>query len=608
MGYTESIGENLPGVCEAFAARQSRYEVKTMAMDGLSLAAVCKELNESVLGARIEKIYQPEKDELLLNLRSGRRLLLSANAAHCRVQLTAVKRSNPAEPPMFCMLMRKHLTNGRIAAVRQAGLDRVLTIDILATDELGEPATYSLIAEIMGKYSNVVLVKEDGTIVDAIRHVTPAISTVRVLMPGVKYEQPPAQNKLNPTELSKEQVFSVLSASSGRLDKAILSAFFGLSPAVAAEIAERAAGDPLLPFSALDEPRKALCASRIAAFFENIAKGAFCPTLVVDDFGDPVSFFAYDTHSVAPQNKRSFETMSAALDEYFSLRERTDRIRQKSANLRRLLQNNIERCQKKLAMQQEILQASDKMEQNRLFGELLTANAYRAERGAKEMTAVNYYDPDQREIIIPLDPSLSAAANAQKYFKKYNKQRAAFEMATGQIAQIQEELDYLEGLLANLENCAEEGDLAEIRQELIREGYVRPEKEKRQKAPASKPFHYVSQDGIDIFVGKNNLQNDRLTLRDSDPEDIWLHTKNIPGSHVIIRSKNPPPTTLKEAAMLAAWYSKAKHSAQVPVDYTPRKYVKKPSGSRPGFVIYTTNKTLYVTPEESVVRGIQRID
>lgn len=579
-----------------------------MAMDGLSLAAVCKELNDSILGARIEKIYQPEKDELLLHLRSGRKLLLSANASHCRVQLTNIKRNNPAEPPMFCMLMRKYLTNGRIAAIRQPGLDRILVIDISATDDLGEPTTFSLIAEVMGKHSNVILVKEDGAIVDAIRHVTPAISTVRILMPGVAYEQPPAQNKLNPAEVTKEQVYEALSTSSGRLDKAILSAFAGLSPAVAAEVAQQAAGDALIPFSALDDARKDLCASRVYVFFEAIAKGTFCPTLVVDDFGDPLSYFAFDTRSVAPQNKRSFAAMSEALDEYFGLRERTDRIRQKSASLRRVLQNNIERCQKKLAMQQENLQSADKMEQNRLFGELLTANALRAERGASEMTVVNYYDPEQKEIVIPLDPSLSAAANAQKYFKKYNKQRAAFDMATDQIAQIKEELDYLEGLLSNLDNCADENDLAEIKQELIREGYVRPEKEKQPKTLASKPFHYISQDGIDIFVGKNNLQNDRLTLRDSDPEDIWLHTKNIPGSHVIIRSKNPPQTTLKQAAMLAAWHSKARNSAQVPVDYTPRKYVKKPSGSRPGFVIYTTNKTLYVTPEESEVRAIRRIN
>jgi len=604
MGYTESI----EGTCRAQDARTLNTEVNPMAMDGLSLAAVCKELNDSVLGARIEKIYQPEKDELLLHLRSGRRLLLSANASHCRVQLTAIKRSNPAEPPMFCMLMRKYLTNGRIASVRQIGLDRILVIDIAATDDLGEPTTFSLIAEIMGKHSNVVLVKADGTIVDAIRHVTPAISTVRVLMPGVPYEYPPAQSKLNPVEVTKEQVYEALSAAPGRLDKAILSNFAGISPAVAAEVAEQAAGDAFTAFSALDGARKALCASRVYAFFENIAKGSFAPTLVVDDYGDPLSYFAYDTPSVAPRNKRRFESMSAALDEYFGMRERADRIRQKSAGIRRILQNHIERCQKKLALQQENLQSADIMEQNRLFGELLTANAFRAERGMHEMTVVNYYDPEQKEITIPLDPSLSVSANAQKYFKKYNKQRAAYDMATDQIAKIQEELDYLEGLLANLDNCAEENDLAEIREELIREGYVRPEREKHPKTPASKPLHYVSEDGIDIFVGKNNLQNDRLTLREADPEDIWLHTKNIPGSHVIVKSKNPPETTLKQAAMLAAWHSRAKHSAQVPVDYTPRKYVKKPSGARPGFVIYTTNKTLYVTPEESAVRAIQRVN
>ncbi len=579
-----------------------------MAMDGLSLAAVCKELNENVLGARIEKIYQPEKDELMLNLRSGKKLLLSANASNCRIQLTSSKRQNPAEPPMFCMLMRKYLTNGKITAVRQSGLDRVLTIEITATDDLGEPAAFLLVAEIMGKYSNIVLIREDGTILDSIRHVTPAISTVRILMPGVKYESVPAQDKLNPVELTKEQVQKVLASSSGRLDKAILSDFAGLSPVVAAELAEHAAGDPTVSFSALDEERKSLCTARLYSFFEEIAKGAFAPTLVVDDYGNPVAYYAFDTHSAAPNNKRSFESMSAALDEYYGLRESSDRMRQKSANLRRLLQNNIERCEKKLAMQRDILLTSDKMEQNRLFGELLTANAYRAERGVSEATVIDYYDPEQKEVTIPLDPSLSPAANAQKYFKKYNKQRAAFEMASEQIEEIQAELDYLEGLVTNLDNCAQESDLAEIRQEMTREGYLRPEKAKQQKVPASKPFHYLSSDGIDIFVGKNNLQNDRLTLKDSTPDDIWLHTKNIPGSHVIIKSHNPADTTLREAALLAAWHSRARSGAQVPVDYTPRKYVKKPSGSRPGFVIYSTNKTLYVTPEESAVKAVKRLN
>lgn len=578
-----------------------------MAMDGLSLAAVCRELSETLTGARIEKIYQPEKDELLLNFRSGKRLLLSANASNCRVQITASRRNNPAEPPMFCMLMRKYLTNGKIAAVRQSGLDRVLTIDVVASDDLGDPETYSLIAEIMGKYSNVVLIREDGIIVDAMRHVTPAISSVRVLMPGVKYEAPPAQEKLNPAGLSAEQVFEALEKSAGRLDRAILSAFEGISPAVAADVAGLSTIGPETAFGMLDDPRKRLCAERISAFFKKIKDGDFSPTLVINDFGDPVAFFAFDTQSAPPKNKRAFKNMSEALDEFYGRREQSDRARQKSSGLRRILQNNVERCQKKLAAQREILQTADKMEQNRLYGELLTANVHLAERGAKQMKVANYYDPDQKELIVPLDPTISAAANAQKYFKKYNKQHAAFRMASGQIEEIQAELDYLNGQVTNLDNCVAENELAEIRQELIREGYIRQEREKTQKVLPSRPMHYVSSDGIDIFVGKNNVQNDRLTLKESEPDDFWLHAKNIPGSHVIVKAKNPPQATLSEAAMLAAWYSGARSGAQVPVDYTPRKYVKKPSGARPGFVIYTTNRTVYVTPDEGKVKGIKRV-
>ena len=581
-----------------------------MAMDGLSLAAVVSDLQKLALGAKIEKIYQPERDELMLLLRSGKRLLLSANGSSCRVHLTEEKRVNPQEPPMFCMLMRKYLTNGIIQSVSQPGFDRIVHIEISSTDELGEPCVYTLIAEIMGKHSNVILVKADGTVVDAIRHVTPSVSSVRVLMPGVKYAAPPSQDKKDPRTVSQADVQSALSASPLPLAKAIQSSFFGLSPAVAADVAILSAGDPALRFSELSLEDQARCAQRVHRFFEDVAQQKFQPTLVVNEFGEPVSFFAYSSPSYSAESKRGFETMSQVIDAYVGARDKTERLRQKGASLHKILTNNIERCQKKLAMQHDILLSTEKMEQNRLFGELLTANAYRAQKGARSVQVVNYYDPNQAEIAIPLDPTLSPSANAQKYFKKYNKQKAAFDMADGQIKQIESELAYLEGQLQNLSFCTAEAEISEIRQELIKEGYVRPEKNAKSapKQAKSKPMHYVSSTGIHIYVGKNNLQNDRLTLKDSDPEHIWMHTKNIPGSHVIVCSPAPDDQTLLEGAMLAAWYSKARNSAQIPVDYTPRKYVKKPPGSRPGFVIYTTNRTIYSTPEEGAVKSLTRVE
>lgn len=581
-----------------------------MAMDGLSLAAVVHDLQRLIVGARIEKIYQPERDELMLMLRSGKKLLLSANGSTCRVHLTAEKRVNPQEPPMFCMLLRKHLSNGIIQAVTQPGFDRILHIAISSNDELGDPCVFTLIAEIMGKHSNVILIKEDGTIVDAIRHVTPSVSSVRVLMPGVKYEAPPSQDKFDPREADRAHIAATLSAKTMPLNKAIQSSYFGLAPNVASDIAMIAAGNPTANYLEMSDAEKDGCVRRIFRFFQDIKDQQFEPTLAVNEFGEPLSFFAYSSPSYSEEFKCSFPTMSEAIDVYVGSRDRSERLRQRGASLHKILMNNIERCRKKLAMQHDILLGTEKMEQNRLFGELLTANAYKAERGASSATVINYYDPEQAEITIPLDPTLSPAANAQKYFKKYNKQKAAFDMADGQIKQIESELSYLEGQLENLSFCTVEAEISEIRQELIKEGYVKPEKNAKNapKQAKSKPMHYVSSSGVHIYVGKNNQQNDRLTLKDSEPEHIWMHTKNIPGSHVIVCSDKPDDQTLIEAAMLAAWYSKARNSAQIPVDYTPRKFVKKPSGSRPGFVIYTTNKTIYSTPDEGVIKRLERIE
>ncbi len=581
-----------------------------MAMDGLTLASSIREMEGQLLGARIEKIYQPERDELILALRGSHRLLLSSHAANCRAQLTKVSRQNPAEPPMFCMLLRKYIQNGRIAGFSQPHFDRVLKIEIAAADDFGEPASYFLIAEIMGKHSNIVLVK-NGVVIDSIRHVTPSISSVRVLMPGVPYAPPPKQDKADPRAADESSIRAALEAHpEGKLGRTILSLWSGLSPAAAEEIALRAAQSAELSYGALDGARKALCVKRVAAFFEDVRAGRFAPTLTLNPAGGPMGYFAYSPISVSESAKKHFDSTGAMLDEYYGLREKAELTRRKGHALNRVLQNNIERCRKNLALQQDILQSSAKMEENRLFGELLTANAHALPKGARVARVVNYYDETGATVDIPMDPALSPAQNAQKYYKKYAKQSAAYGMAGARIKEIRSELDYLEGQLENLNNCTEDNELLEVREELIREGYVRPERGRKRppKIAESKPWHYLASDGTDIYVGKNNLQNDRLTLRDAAPGDYWLHTKNIPGSHVIVKSGNPTEQTLLEAALLAAWHSQAKNSAQVPVDYTPRRFIKKPAGSRPGFVIFSTNRTLYVTPTEEAVKKLRQVN
>lgn len=580
-----------------------------MAMDGITLAAVRSELEAALLGAKIEKIYQPEHDELLLHFRGGQRLLLSASPNNCRVQLTRVSRKNPMEPPMFCMLLRKHLTNGRILGIAQPGLDRALHISIQAEDELGETAVFTLIAEIMGKHSNIILIRADGSIIDAIKHVTPAISSVRNVMPSLPYFPPPAQHKQNPLEASADDIANAL-ASGGRLDRLILDHFSGISPAFAAEISLRCAGAEDAHIDPTDSRRLMSTVQSAAQFFDDIRNARFSPTLVVDSYGAALSCLPFDSPRFSSEFKRPFASISEALDAFYALRDQNERIKQKSATLQRILSNNIDRCRKKLNIQQDILATADKLEQYRLFGELITANLYRLAKGSALAVVENYYEDELPSVAIPLDIALSPAENAQRYYKKYNKAKAAFDMASEQIAGIRAELDYLEGQLDNLSKCTVENELIEMREELIVEGYIRPDagRKRAPKIAATSPMHFLSSEGIDIYVGKNNVQNDTLTLKFASADDIWLHTKEIPGSHVIIKSTAPVGNqTLLEAATLAAFYSKARSSAQVPVDYTPRKYVKKPSGAKPGMVIYTTNRTAYVTPTEDFVKRIKQV-
>ena len=576
-----------------------------MPMDGLTLGFLARELRETLRDGRVEKVTQPEKDMLVLLIRAqgkNHRLLLSAAPAFARVHLTGVAYQNPPDAPMFCMLMRKHLTGGRIACIEQLGGDRILRLVIENKDELGDIAPRELYLELMGRHSNLTLVM-NGRIVDAIRHVSGDMSRVRQALPGLPFSLPPAQDKLDPAELTAEALEARLTAQSGPLDKALAEAVRGLSPVAAREIAFRATGLSRAEIQELDLP--ALCAS-IAAFFQRMpALGP--PTaqwnaehLIADVL--PFPYLSLDTSLQTP-----YDTLSAALDAFFFGRDRRDRINQKSASMKRLMKTHLERDEKKLALQEEELTASARMEEYRVAGELLTAQAYLVPRGVDAVSLPNFYDAQGGSLKIALDPALTPAQNAQKYFKRYRKARSAQELALEQKKKTLAEIAFLEQALFDLEACETEADLSDVRKALEEAGLARaPGGKKRPKAPESKPLRFLAPDGTEIDVGKNSAQNDRLT-GGARGEETWLHAKDMPGSHVIIRADAPSPAALEAAAKLAAFYSQGK-GVHVPVDYTLRKFVKKPGGSPAGFVIYTHQKTLLVSATEGEIAALQKKD
>lgn len=567
-----------------------------MAMDGLTLAAAVVEAR-ALTGGRIDKIQQPDRDELALSVRAGGenyRLLLCASPERCRVQLTSQKGENPLEPPAFCMLLRKRLTGGRITAIEQPDMDRRVDIVIEAENELGDMVPYILSAEIMGKYSNIILINEKGVVLDAIRRVGLGMSNVRAIIPGAEYLPPPSQEgKRNPAAASQADFEAALSGT-GRIGRALSSAFFGLSPRMAESLAACYTGREQCQ-ELSDEERSSLAAA-LRRYYDELLSGA-APAALAIAGGRITGVYPFIP---AGMEYRAMPSISQALDAYYAELDVAERMRRRGSSIRKTLQNGLERCHKKLALYDEAINSEGDIEKLRLYGELITANLHAIPQGAAEAVAENYYADPPEKLIIPLEPRCTPSENAQRYYKKYQKAKAARDMAQAQRTQALAELEYLEGQLDNLDKCTLDGELREIHEELIQEGYIKPPKERKkgQKSPASKPLCYISSDGIEIYVGKNNRQNDTLTLKLAGPSDIWMHTKDIPGSHVIIRASDPPKPTLYEGALLAAWYSRARGGAQVPVDYTPRRYVKKPSGAKPGMVIYTTNKTAYVTPTE----------
>ena len=580
-----------------------------MPMDGLTLGFMTRELQEALRDGRIEKVTQPEKDMLVLLIRAqgkNHKLLLSAAPSFARAHLTEASYQNPADAPMFCMLMRKHLQAGHITDLMQVGGDRVLKITIENKDELGDTAPRELYLELMGRHSNLTLVK-DGRIIDAIRHVSGDMSRVRQALPGLPFVPPPAQDKLDPAELTEDSLLEKLTSLAGPLDKALAASIRGLSPAAAREIAFRATGMHRTDLDSLklDELCRVVC-----AFFRRLPEIAR-PTAQMGPDGLMADVLPFPYLSLNPDLQKPYPTLSAALDAFYFGRDRRDRMNQKSQSLKRLIKTHLERDEKKLALQEEELTASAKMEEYRIAGELLTAQGYLVPRGAETIELPNFYDPKGGTMEIALDVALNPAQNAQKYFKRYRKARVAQDLAKEQKEKTLREIVLLEQALFDLEESETEQDMADVRKSLEEVGIVKPAsagkggKKKPPRQPESVPLRFEAPDGTEIIVGKNSAQNDRVTGA-ARGNDTWLHAKDMPGSHVIVKAEHPAPDTLGMALRLAAWYSRGKGTA-VPVDYTLRKYVKKPGGSPTGFVIYTNQKTVMVSTTEGEIASMKRL-
>ncbi|MBQ3669327.1 MAG: NFACT family protein [Clostridia bacterium] len=565
-------------------------------MDGITIYYIAKELASRLVGARIDKVQQPERDEVILTLRcpgENLNLLLSSSAGCGRVHLTNVKKTSPLEPAALCMLMRKHLIGGRLTAVRQVDADRMLAFDIEHIDELGDRAKKTLLCELMGKHSNIILLGGDGRVIECARHINETVSSFRDVLPGVPYTPPPAHGKINFDSLDANALRERLSGKSGSLAKLIQANISGLSLPLAREAAYRAAGDEDAHADDAGAFAGAICTA-VNAMLESPS-----PAVIAGDKGEMQELEAFEYLSRSGERRTLYPTLSEAADDFYRLRDQAERIHQKSASIARLLKTNTERLERKLVLQQEAYDDAANSSEYRIKGEMLMANPHLVKKGMKNVELPNYYDEGGAMLSVPLDEKLDAQGNAQRYFKLYKKAQVARKLAAEQLENGRAELEYLEGQAENLKLCTDESSLNELRQELIKSGYIREIGSRRQQKalPASQPMRFTAPDGTVILAGRNNVQNEKLTFG-AEPDEIWLHAKNVPGCHVIIKSSAPSPETLLFAAGIAARYSKAGTSSYVEVDAVPRRFVKKPSGARPGFVTYTHQRTLNVKPIE----------
>ncbi|MDM5198810.1 NFACT RNA binding domain-containing protein [Fictibacillus enclensis] len=567
-----------------------------MSFDGIATRAVSHEIKNKLQSGKITKIYQPDKTDLLFTVRAGGRnhkLLVSANPSFSRVQLTEQSYDNPAIPPMFCMLLRKHMEGSVIESIEQVDLERIIHIKVKNRDEIGDIAYKTLIIEIMGRHSNIILVDDKtGLISDCIKHIPPSLNRYRTLLPGQKYIAPPPQEKHSPLTETSEGFTRKIQWNEGKIDRQIVQLYSGLSPLLGKEIIHRAG---LSTKEALSDA--------FIKMMEEVNHHNYSPQMVVSLGKEYFSVVAL-TH--LDGEKKEFSSTGELLDRFYYGKAERDRVKQQAADLEKLLHNEYNKLGKKVKKLNASLADTEKADRFKVLGELLTAHLYMVKKGQKEIEVANYYEEDQPMITIPLDPQKGPSENAQQYFKKYNKLKSSVAYIEEQLEKTYDELAYFESLIQQMESASVR-DVAGIREELEEQGYVRRRKVQKSKKN-DKPVleTYQSSDGTTILVGKNNKQNDYLTFKASRQNETWLHTKDIPGSHVVIKAEDVSETTLLEAAGLAAYFSKAKHSGSVPVDYTLIRHVKKPSGAKPGFVIYDQQQTLYVTPDQDQLMKLKK--
>lgn len=605
-----------------------------MAFDGITVAAVVKELKDTLAGGRIYKIAQPENDELLLTIKtaggSQRRLLISAGASLPLIYLTESNKPSPMTAPGFCMLLRKHLQNGRITDITQPGLERIIHLHIEHLNEMGDLCRKRLIVELMGKHSNIIFVEEDRDgaedlssdfygsredapgawmIIDSIKHISGMVSSLREVLPGRSYFIPVALEKKDPLTTDFSSFCKAVTEKSIPVYKALYTLYTGLSPLIAQEICFRSKvdGDVSTAFFRETSEGEALLKGLYDTFslvMAQVKKGDFTPSIVYAK-GGPAEYAALPLTMYGENRSVAFESVSRLLEQYYAEKSTVTRIRQKSADLRKIVQTALERNIKKYDLQVRQMQDTEKKDKYRIYGELLNTYGYEASTGDKSLKALNYYTNEM--ITIPLDPLLSPSENAKKYFDKYGKLKRTFEALSTLTAQVKEEIDHLESIQAALDIALREEDLVQIKEELIESGYIRRKGPAKKARFTSKPFHYLNSDGFHIYVGKNNYQNDELTFKLATGGDWWFHTKGIPGSHVVVKSEGAslPDSVFEDAARLAAYYSKARGQDKVEIDYTQKKNVKKPNAGKPGFVVYYTNYSMMI---DSDISGLKLLE
>lgn len=577
-----------------------------MAFDGITISNIVKELNDTILNGRIAKIAQPENDELLLTIKPAKgqvRLVISASASLPLIYLSRDNKPSPMTAPNFCMLLRKHIANGRIVGISQPSLERIIRFEIEHLDELGDLCRKSLIVEIMGKHSNIIFCNEKGMIIDSIKHVSAQMSSVREVLPGREYFIPDTMKKENPLDIPEENFTQELLSKPMPVGKAIYNSFTGISPVVAEEICHLAGIDSSIPASEMSADLLSHLYRQFTYFMEQVTEGKFSPAIYYDG-NEPKEFSSLPLTHFSNYQVKSYDSISEVIRTYYSSRDLITRIRQKSSDLRRVVQTALERNRKKYDLQLKQLRDTENRDKYKVYGELIHTYGYNLEDGAKELEALNYYTNEM--IKIPLDPQKTPQENAKKYFDRYNKQKRTFEALSELIKETKDEIDYLESVSKSLDIARSEDDLIQIKEELIESGFIRRKQSSKKVKITSKPFHYISSDGFHIYVGKNNLQNEELTFHFANGGDWWFHAKKAPGSHVIVKTNGEelPDRTFEEAARLAAHYSKNSGAEKVEVDYVEKKQVKKPNGSKPGFVVYYTNYSMMI---DSDISGIQEV-